>query len=121
MGMTETKQESPVPGISWDKVTPTFKDRLREPAKPARPSDGAIAMAQRSYDGYTPEVAEGEKVVTQHVMSHRFKTADEAELAKDELKRAGAYTTPESTVTAFIDEGDKRIVTWRAGNKRGRH
>jgi hypothetical protein len=114
--MTDTTQQA-APGVNWETVKPTFKDRLREPVKPPRPSDGAIAMAQRSYDGYKPDP---ENDFTQHAMSHRFKNEAEAAAAADELKRAGAYTTPESTVSAVIDEGDKRVVTWRAGKKRGR-
>jgi hypothetical protein len=56
-------------------------------------------------------------------MTHRFGTVEEAAKAVDELKRAGAYTDPETTVTAIIDPeetGDKRIVRWRTGEKRGR-
>lgn len=115
--MTETKAEAKAaPAVLWDKVTPTFKDRLREPVKPARPPEGAIAMAQKSFDGITEEDG-----TVKHAMSHRFPSAELAAQAADELKRAGAYTTPESTVTVVIDEGDKRLITWRAGKKRGRH
>lgn len=113
--MTETTAK-PAPAVSWDKVTPSFKERLREPVKPPRPPDGAIAMAQRSFDGLTTEDGK-----VKHAMSHRFGTEELAAQAADELKRAGAYTTPESTVTVVFDEGDKRIVTWSAGKKRGRH
>lgn len=103
--------------IAWDAVTPVFTDRLRAPKKPEKPSDGAIAMAQRSYAGET----RGDQTV--HIMRHRFKTVEEAASAADELKRAGAYTEPETTVNVVIDPDgadDNRLVAWRAGLKRGR-
>ncbi len=109
----------PAKGIAWDNVIPSFGSTLKPPVKPAKPSDGAIRMAQRSYDGFThPETEE-----VLHVMTHRFPTVEAADVAEDELKRSGAYTTPESTVSVVRDpdgEGDNRIVRWRAGNKRGR-
>lgn len=107
--------------IAWDSVTPVFTDRLRAPKKPERPSDGAIAMAQRSWNGFVK--GEGDDAETVHVMRHRFKTVEEAEAAADELKRAGAYTDPETTVTVNHDPDntdDRRIVAWLAGQKRGR-
>lgn len=108
-------------GIPWDAVVPTFTQRLREPKKPARPSDGAIAMAQKSFEGFKPEGADE----LYHVMQHRFATVEQAEIAADELKRAGSYINlPEgSTVNVNVDPegtGDKRIVRWQAGHKRGR-
>jgi len=118
--MTETPEtpapETP-PGIDWDKAKPVFADRLRAPKTAAKPSDGAIKMAQRSYDGEK----HGEDIV--HVLRFRFPTAEIAEAAADELKRAGAFTTPESTVRTVIDPdnaGDTRMVAWSAGAKRGR-
>ena len=118
--MPDAPATSPL-AVNWEKIVPTFKARLREPKKPARPSDGAIALAQKSYAGYQPVDDKGVAVgEVRHAMSHRFATEEQAALALDELKRAGAYTTPETTVTAFIDEDDKRAVSWRAGNKRGR-
>lgn len=111
--MTDTK----TPGVSWETITPMFGARLREPKKPAKPSDHAITQAQKSYNG---EEHDGE---TWHVLTHRFPSVEMAEAAADELKRAGSYTNPESTVTVVIDpqnSGDKRIVSWRAGGKRGR-
>jgi hypothetical protein len=110
--MTETGK-SP---LDWAAVTPVFGARLREPKKPERPSDGAIAMAQKSYDGFIPE---GE-TETLHVMRHRFPSIEAADLAADELKRAGSYTTPVTTVTVTVDDNDKRSIRWRAGEKRGR-
>lgn len=119
--MTDTQQEAAVSPIAWDAVTPTFSDRLRAPKKPERPSDGAIALAQKSYAGEVR--GEGDAKETVHVLRHRFKTVEEAEKAADELKRAGYYTTPESTVTVVHDPdntGDRRLIAWQAGNKRGR-
>lgn len=121
--MTETQeapnQEAPKKAVAWDAVVPKFSARLREPVKPQRPSDGAIKMAQISYDGrVNPETEE-----TEHAITHRFPSVEAAEIAADELKRAGAYTTPETTVSIVIDPegtGDKRILRWRAGGKRGR-
>lgn len=103
--------------IAWDSVQPIFTDRLRAPKKPERPSDGAIAMAQKSYAGTDKD---GETV---HIMRHRFHTVEEATQAADELRRAGAYTEPETTVNVVIDPDgvdDKRVLAWRAGDKRGR-
>lgn len=115
ISMTETTQtKSP---LDWSGITPVFKARLTPPKRPERPSDMAISLAQASYDG---QDVEGERF---HVMSHRFKTEAQAAAAADELKRAGAYTTPESTVTVAIDpekSGDKRVLSWRASGKRGR-
>lgn len=111
---TDVKVANPFEGI-----TPVFSAKLRQPKKPAKPSDGAIAMAQKSFDGFAPEGSEE----VQHVMTHRFATVEMADTAEDELKRAGAYTTPETTVNTIRDpEGtdDKRILRWRAGLKRGR-
>lgn len=113
--MTDTAKQ----GLGWEKITPVFGAQLRPPKKPPRPTDGAIAMAQKSYDGFTPEGAEE----TFHVMTHRFESVEVAEHAADELKRAGAYTEPETSVTVLIDpeeSGDKRIVRWSAGKRRGR-
>lgn len=117
--MTDTAERK---GIAWDAITPVMGARLRPPKKPERPSDGAIALAQRSFNGSlsNPEDTASEIL---HVLTHRFKTVEEADAAEDELKRAGAYTDPESTVTVVRDPedtGDKRIVSWRAGQKRGR-
>lgn len=113
-----TEHEQPVKG-PWEALTPVFGARLRAPKKPPRPSDGAIAAAQQSYTGrMNPETNEME-----HVMTHRFGSVEEAAKAVDELKRAGAFTKPETTVTAITDPdetGDKRIVRWRTGEKRGR-
>lgn len=118
--MTETEApKAPEKAIAWDAVVPKFSSRLREPVKPARPSDGAIRMAQLSYDGRVNE-ATGE---TEHAITHRFPTIEAADVAEDELKRAAAYTNPESTVSVVRDPentGDKRIIRWRAGAKRGR-
>jgi hypothetical protein len=120
--MTETTAApaaEPAKGIAWDDVVPHFGNVLKPPTKPARPSDGAIRMAQKSYDGFThPETEE-----VLHVITHRFPTVEAADVAEDELKRAGSYTEPNSTVTVVRDPdgtGDNRIVRWRAGNKRGR-
>lgn len=110
--MTDTQ----TPVLDWDKVTPVFKQALKPPKLPPRPPDGAIRMAQKSYDGFTAD--DGETV--QHVMSHRFGTEALAEQAAAELRNAGAYTTPVTTVTVHVDEADKRVVSWRAGEKRGR-
>jgi hypothetical protein len=109
----------PMTQVTWDAVVPTFSNRLREPKRPEKPSDGAIAMAQKSYDGFIPEGSDE----TWHAITHRFPTVEMAADAADELKRAGAYTTPETTVTVLIDpegKGDNRVVRWRAGGKRGR-
>src|SRR5260370_31690412 len=115
-----TEAPAKAPGITWDNVVPSFRARLREPKLPAKPSDGAIAMAQRSYDGTIPEG--GTEAL--HVMTHRFPNAESADLAADELKRAGAYTSPVTTVNVTRGEkgdgdGDLRIVHWRAGPHRG--
>lgn len=113
--MTETTEtKSP---LDWAGIKPVFKARLTPPKMPERPSDMAISLAQASYDG---QDVDGE---TYHVMTHRFKSEAQAAAAADELKRAGAYTTPVSTVTIAIDPektGDKRVVSWRASGKRGR-
>lgn len=116
--MTETTV-APAVEVTWDSVIPHFGSQMKPKAPPARPSDGAIRMAQKSYDGFSPEGTE--EVL--HVITHRFATVEMADVAVDELKRAGAYTTPISTVNVVVDPdntGDKRIVRWRAGVKRGR-
>lgn len=94
-----------------------FKATLRPPKKPEKPSDGAISAAQRSYDGHE---VNGE---TLHVITRRFPTVEAADAAEDEIKRAGAYTTPETSVRTARDPegiGDARILAFVAGNKRGR-
>jgi hypothetical protein len=108
--MTDTQAKPSV----FDSIIPTFHAKLREKAPPPRPSDGSIAMAQKSYDG---EPHDGE---IWHAMSHRFPTVEMATLAADELKRAGFYTSPPSSVTAYQDKDDERIVRWSAGARRGR-
>ena len=114
--MTETRQApgGTVADIKWDSMIPVFRSTLTEGKKPARPSDGAIAQAQRSWDG---EDHDGEKW---HVLSHRFPSEEMAALAADELKRAGYYTEPNTTVKVVIDKTDKRIVSWHAQARRGR-
>ena len=103
--------------IDWAGAEPVFADRLRAPKSAAKPSDGAIKMAQRSYDGET----HGDTIV--HVLRFRFPTAEIAEAAAGELKRAGTFTVPESSVRVVIDPdntGDQRMVAWSAGSRRGR-
>lgn len=119
--MTETQEAPATVEVSWDAIVPHFGSQMKPPALPARPSDGAIRMAQKSYDGF--KSGEGENAEILHVMTHRFPTVEAADAAEDELRRAGAYTNPVTTVSVVRDpegEGDKRIVRWRAGNKRGR-
>lgn len=100
--------------ITWAPTIGAFRKDFREPKRPAKPSDTAISLAQRSYDG---QEVDGETV---HVMTHRFSSGEQAALAVDELKRAGYYTTPASTVRAEASADDPRMVTWIAGPKRGR-
>lgn len=98
-------------------IAPVFSKSLRGPKLPPKPSDQAIALAQRSYDGQKVD----DEIV--HVMRHRFPTVEQAEAAADELKRAGSYTTPPSSVRTLLDpdqEGDKRVLAWTAGARRGR-
>lgn len=126
MSEPTTAPASPPPAktVAWDSVIPNFGSVFKPPVKPERPSDGAIRMAQKSFDGFTAPVAEGEDPgETLHVITHRFQTNEAADVAEDELKRAGSYTDPETTVSVARDPdgvGDSRIVRWRAGNKRGR-
>lgn len=101
----------------FDNIAPVFTKTLKSPKVPVKPSDGAIRLAQKSYDG---QDVGGEKV---HVMRHRFATVEMAEAAADELRRAGHYTTPQSSVRVVIDPDkldDKRLVAWIAGARRGR-
>src|ERR1700677_3922098 len=96
---TAPAEAAPKKTIAWDSVVPSFGNTFKPPVKPERPSDGAVAQAQKSFDGFTTKNEDGTDGEVLHVITHRFNTVEAADIAEDELKRAGAYTTPETTVT----------------------
>jgi hypothetical protein len=109
--------------FDWAEVTGRTVERLRAPKIVPVP-DAIVAAAQRSWDGVT----DGDK--TLHVMLHEFPTAEVAKEFARLVKKAGAHTTPRTSVSAVINPDPKgevfdepttdRHVSWKAGKPRGR-
>lgn len=105
--------------FNWEGVTGKAVERLRAPAPPPRPPDHLVNLAQQSWDGVE---VDGEK---RHVLRYRFTAGQETK--RDAfiklIKKAGAHTTPPTTVTVATDPdrtGDELLVAWKAGQRRGR-
>lgn len=99
--------------FDWSGINGEFTDRLKGEKVPDVP-EPIVKLAQMSYDGD----AEG-----RHVMRREFKTEEMAAAFHKHVKNAGHHTTPQSSVRANIDPdetGNKRLVAWRAGQRRGR-
>jgi hypothetical protein len=108
--------------FNWEGVTGKAVERLRAPAPPPRPPDSIVALAQKSWDGVDGK--DGEKM---HVLRHQFRE-DETE-KRDAfmklLKKAGAHTTPPTSVSVVTDPDrtappNEHLVAWKAGVRRGR-
>jgi hypothetical protein len=77
-----------------------------------------VKLAQQSYDGVA-----GDDDTQLHVLEHKFDSEERAAKFAAHMRHAGDHTQPITSVTALIDpdgSGDKRIVRWRAGARRGR-
>lgn len=105
--------------FDWSGVTGKAVERLRAPKIPDVPKE-IVAQAQRAYDG----VVDDKTGETYHVLAHRFGTEAQAEEFAKHVRNAGHHTTPLSTITAVVDpmnSGDKRLVHWQGGKRRGRN
>lgn len=105
--------------FNWDGITAKTTDRLRKLKIPDVPAP-IVEQAQRAYDGVKdPKTGE-----TLHILSHRFGSDAQAEAFAKHVRNAGYHTIPLSTITAVIDPmdtGDKRLVHWQGGKRRGRN
>lgn len=111
--MADQKQE-----FGWDGITGHAVEKLRKP-KVAPVPDAIVTQAQRSWDGVEHDGK------TLHVLRHQFKQGEEAkaEAFARLMKKAGAHTTPPTSVSVVVDPdetGNKLLVAWRAGARRGR-
>jgi hypothetical protein len=89
-----------------------------KPRKIVPVPDTIVKLAQQSFDGVP-----GPEETTLHVLEHRFESEERASKFAEHMRHAGDHTSPVTSVTALIDpdeSGDKRIVRWRAGARRGR-
>lgn len=103
--------------FDWSSITGNAVVRMRQPKTPPKPHDNLIALAQRSYDGVAhPDLPEGELT---HKLDWTFDTATRAAEFAKELRKAGAHTTPPSSLTVTVDKEDPRRVEWRAGERKG--
>lgn len=107
------------PGYDWSALTGQAVQRLR--AKKVVPVDPAIVrQAQRSWDGVPDPQREGKLL---HVLSYKFPSEEMAAEFARQIKNAGEHTQPQTSVSAVIDPagtGDRTVVNWRAGARRGR-
>lgn len=104
--------------FDWENVTGTAIERLNKPKITPVPA-AIVRQAQRSWDGVD---VNGEK---RHILSHQFAKGEEAraEAFAKLMKKAGAHTTPVTTVSVSVDPeetGNTLLVAWKAGKRRGR-
>lgn len=98
--------------VDWGKITGTTADRLRKPKVPAVPGP-IVKLAQASLD-------------TSEVKKFRFPDGTELKVVEEfatHLRNSGHHTNPLSSVSVAIDpedEGDKLLVHWKAGGRRGK-
>lgn len=116
--------------FDWSKVNGQAVERLRAPKVYDVPAK-IVELAQASFDGVPlrrngkPVMdANGEPVLT-HNMRHDFGAGYEkmAEEFATHMRHAGDHTTPLTSVSAVIDpdnDGSAHVVSWKAGNRRGR-
>ena len=114
----------------WSAVTGRAVERLRQPKitpVPARIKE----LAQLSWDGVeNPENPGGPKL---HAREHEFESVERASAFAKLMRLAGDHTTPVTSITVIQDpesterdeEGklipvNPRVVSWKAGVKRGR-
>lgn len=98
--------------VDWGAITGKTVERLRKPKIPDVPA-AIVKLAQASYDEGT-------------VKSYQFaKSVDEKVVEKfaSHLRNAGHHTSPLTSVSAVIDpedDGNKHLVHWKAGGRRGK-
>lgn len=113
----ETQAPVTVPEYNWDEVTGRTTQRLKAPKIPPCPAP-IVRQAQLSYDGV--KNAEGE---LEHIREFEFATEEmAAQFAHLMKSAAGFHTTPPTSVSVVIDPdntGNTRLVSWKAGARRG--
>lgn len=80
--------------------------------------EAIVNLAQESYTG-TP----GPNGTILHVREFEFDTEERALKFAQHMKNAGDHTKPQTSVTVKIDpddNGNKKLVRWRTGDRRGR-
>lgn len=95
--------------FDWGKITGTAIARLRAPKVPPVP-EPLVKLAQKSWDEET-------------VLKYHFDSEEKAAAFAKLMRKAGAHTTPVTTVSVSVDPeetGDPKIIAWKAGKKRGR-
>lgn len=105
--------------FDWAEVSGRTVERLRKPKIPDVPTP-IVRQAQRSYDGVQdPQNAD----VKLHVLEHQFENEAKAAAFAKLMKNAGHHTTPLTSVSVAVDpedNGNTKLVRWRAGARRGR-
>jgi hypothetical protein len=99
----------------WDDIAGTSVERLRTPKPVAVPAP-IVKQAQASYD---------EKAFKEFAFVNADGTPNPERAASfaKHLKNAGLHTTPLTSVAVAIDpdnNGSTHVVSWRAGERRGR-
>lgn len=111
--------------IDWSEVTGRTVERLRAPKIVPVP-EAIVRLAQESFNG-KPDKNNPERLL--HVLSHEFKTVEIAAEFARLMKKAGAHTTPRSSVSVVINPDPEgkfgqpttdKDVSWKAGQPRGR-
>lgn len=118
MTVTTETEATEKPSFDFSEVMGRAVRQLRAPKIP--PVDPAIVrQAQRSWDGVPDHENPDE---TTHVLSHEFKTEAMAFEFARQMRLAGHHTRPVTSVSAVIDplnSGNKKLVHWQAGARRG--
>jgi hypothetical protein len=112
--MAESKEHN------WAGLTARTATLLKAPKIPPVPQE-IVDLAQRSFDGVKD--GEGEDAEVNHVLAHEFKSEEMAAEFAKHMKNAGHHTTPKSSVSVAVDPmdtGNKKLVHWKAGTRRGR-
>lgn len=102
--------------FDWSGITARPAVRLQKEKIKDVPKS-IVKHAQDSYDGV---MHQGE---LRHVLVHEFPNEELAAQFAKHMKNAGPHTTPETSISVVIDpdaDGNKRLVSWRAGKRRGR-
>lgn len=104
--------------FSWGDLNGTVANRLRKPKVADVPAP-IVRQAQRSYDGVKIEGSDE----MAHILEREFASEEMAAAFAKHMRNAGNHTKPTTSVSVAVDpeeDGNKRLVRWKAGTRRGR-